>query len=189
MKKTLLAISSVILSAMMSLPVLAQTTGSIRIAAHRGFWKCDETKHAENSIASLKTAQENNFWGSEFDIHITADDQIVVHHDDYIQGQLIWTNTFDSLLKYKLNNGETMPTLDAYLSQGELYPETMLVLEFKSQQNEERENKMVDMTFDKLKAHGLYDPSRVMFISFSMNVCKRVAKLAPEFTKIGRAHV
>ena len=182
MKKTLLAISSVILSAMMSLPVLAQTTGSIRIAAHRGFWKCDETKHAENSIASLKTAQENNFWGSEFDIHITADDQIVVHHDDYIQGQLIWTNTFDSLLKYKLNNGETMPTLDAYLSQGELYPETMLVLEFKSQQNEERENKMVDMTFDKLKAHGLYDPSRVIFISFSMNVCKRVAKLAPEFT-------
>ena len=95
---------------------------------------------------------------------------------------MIWTNTFDSLLKYKLNNGETMPTLDAYLSQGELYPETMLVLEFKSQQNEERENKMVDMTFDKLKAHGLYDPSRVMFISFSMNVCKRVAKLAPEFT-------
>ena len=117
MKKTLLAISSVILSAMMSLPVLAQTTGSIRIAAHRGFWKCDETKHAENSIASLKTAQENNFWGSEFDIHITADDQIVVHHDDYIQGQLIWTNTFDSLLKYKLNNGDNMPTIYSYLYQ------------------------------------------------------------------------
>ena len=68
-------------------PALAQSTGSIRIGAHRGFWNCDEASHTENSIASLRTAQEYDLWGSEFDVHLTADDVIVVHHDAHIQGQ------------------------------------------------------------------------------------------------------
>lgn len=182
MNKTLKALSALAVCALTALPSFAQSTGSIRIAAHRGFWNCDESQHTENSIASLKTAQEYGLWGSEFDIHLTADDKIVVHHDAHIQGQEIRTSDFSSLLQYRLANGETMPTLDEYLEQGSKCPETMLVLEFKKQLDENRENKMVDMTFEKLKEHGLYDPARVMFISFSMNMCRKVAAEAPEFT-------
>ena len=41
---------------------------------------------------------------------------------------------------------------------------------------------MVDITFRKLKEHRLYDPDKVIFISFSMNICQKVAAEAPEFT-------
>lgn len=161
---------------------LAQENGSVKIAAHRGFWKCSEAQSTENSIASLKTAQENDIWGSEFDVHLTSDDEIVVHHDRHIEGQDIQLNTLEFLKQYKLANGETMPTLDEYLSQAEKCKTTVLVLEFKAQYNADRENKLVDLSIQKLKEHGLYDPSRVMFISFSLNVCKKLAVDAPEFT-------
>ena len=59
---------------------------------------------------------------------------------------------------------------------------TILVLEFKAQYDEARENALVDLALQKIKDHGLYDPARIMFISFSLNVCRRVAELAPEFT-------
>ncbi len=175
-------ISAAAAMAVMMLPATAQGAGRIRIAAHRGFWDCEATQRTENSIASLKSAQDNGCWGSEFDIHITADDSIVVHHDQHIEGQDIHKNTYSFLRQYKLANGEPMPTLDEYLAQGVKCPATVLVVEFKKQDNAERENLMVDKTFERLKAYGLYDPSRVMFISFSMNVCRRVAELAPEFT-------
>ena len=75
-----------------------------------------------------------------------------------------------------------MPTLDEYLEQGAKCSTTVLVLEFKSQYDEARENALVDLALQKIKDHNLYDPSRIMFISFSLNICKRVAQLAPEFT-------
>lgn len=171
MKASLLKLTTIALSAVLATPLGAQDTGSTRIGAHRGFWNCDETLHTENSIASLKAAQDNFFWGSEFDIHLTSDDQVVVHHDASIEGNKIQKNTYDFLKQFKLPNGESMPTLDEYLEQGAKCPSTVLVLEFKSQYSKEREDKMVDITFRKLKEHGLYDPNKVIFISFSMNIC------------------
>ena len=105
-------ISAAAAMAVMMLPATAQGAGRIRIAAHRGFWDCEATQRTENSIASLKSAQDNGCWGSEFDIHITADDSIVVHHDQHIEGQDIHKNTYSFLRQYKLANGEPMPTLD-----------------------------------------------------------------------------
>ena len=169
-------------AALISLSASAGAVGSVRIAAHRGFWDCDAAKRTENSIGSLKAAQDNGFWGSEFDIHLTSDNEIVVHHDASIQGQSIHRNTYEFLKQYKLADGTSMPTLDEYLTQGEKFPETVLVIEFKKHSDINQENTLVDLTLKKLKEHGLYDPSRVMFISFSMNMCERIAKLAPEFT-------
>ena len=166
----------------LTLTLNAQEAGSIRIGAHRGFWDCDEAEHTENSIASLKAAQDHGFWGSEFDVHLTSDNEIVVHHDAHIEGQDIQKNTYSFLKQFKLANGESMPTLDEYLAQAENCPSTVLVLEFKTQYSKEHEDQLVNLAFKKLKEHGLYDPSRVMFISFSMNICKKVAAEAPEFT-------
>lgn len=190
MGKNLLKIAAIVCCSVVALNANAQESsvqessaqGSIRIGAHRGFWKCDEAGQTENSIASLRTAQEYGLWGSEFDIHITADDKIVVHHDRHIEGQNIQENNYRDLKKFRLKNGEKMPTLDQYLKQAKKCESTVLVLEFKKQYSKEREDKMVDLTFRKLRKHGLYDPSRVMFISFSMNICEKVAAEAPEFT-------
>ena len=154
----------------------------IAIAAHRGFWDCEGSGYMENTIAALREAQNAGLWGSEFDIHLTKDNEIVVHHDRHIEGTDIQTTDFAPLREYTHKNGEKMPTLDEYLEQGAKCPTTVLVLEFKSQYDEARENALVDIALQKIKDHNLYDPSRIMFISFSLNICKRVAQLAPEFT-------
>lgn len=180
MKRNLLKLAVIAFCTSAALNANAQ--GNIRIGAHRGFWTCDEAGRTENSVASLKAAQDHDIWGSEFDIHITSDDRIVVHHDASIEGQDIQKSKYKNFKKFRLKNGEPMPTLDQYLKQAKKCPATVMVLEFKSQYSAERENRLVDLTFKKLKKHGLYDPSKVMFISFSMNICEKVAAEAPEFT-------
>ena len=48
--------------------------------AHRGLWN-DELP--ENSLPAFKNAVDNDF-GIELDVHVTADDQLVVFHDDIL---------------------------------------------------------------------------------------------------------
>lgn len=155
--------------------------GKISIAAHRGFWKCDEAVNSQNSIASLRLAQENGFWGSECDIHLTSDGLIIVNHDHEIEGLTIATHTFDELSCHLLANGEKRPSFDEYLDQASKSPKTVLVVEFKTQPTPEAEEELIQKALKAIKAHGLYTPSRVMFISFSHYVCQRLAVIAPEF--------
>ena len=150
----------------------------IDIAAHRGCW----TGNAQNSIESFAKAQENGFWGSEFDVHLTSDNVAVVNHDDSIAGLAIHDNTYEALSGVRLANGEKLPTLDEYLAQGEKSDSTVMVLEIKIQSSVERTIELADTCMTALKRHGLYKPSRVIFISFSYDACKYLAKVAPEFT-------
>ncbi len=153
----------------------------IAVTAHRGYWNCEEAGYAENSIKSLELAQENNLWGSEFDVHMTSDLVLVVHHDAHISGQRIHTHNYADFKDYRLKNGEKLPTLDEYLTQGEK-SKTVLVFELKPQIDKAHEDYMVDKSVEALKRHGLYDPKRVIFISFSRNICERIAALCPGFT-------
>ena len=50
----------------------------IAIVAHRGFWNCDEAGMSKNSVAGLEQAQKNDFWGSEFDVNMTKDGELLV---------------------------------------------------------------------------------------------------------------
>ncbi len=154
----------------------------IQIAAHRGFWNCEEAGFAQNSIAALRLAQEHEFWGSEFDVQMTADSVPLVNHNNEFHGLSIWDNPYEAFKDSTLVNGEPIPTLDDYLIQGLKSNKTILVMELKAQKNEEMENVMTDKALEALKTHDLYDPARVMFISFSFNICKRIAEKAPEFT-------
>lgn len=154
----------------------------IQVTAHRGFWNCEEAGFAENSIASLRLAQENGLWGSEFDVQMTSDSVILVNHNNDFNGLLIWDNPYEAFKDSTLKNGEPVPTLDDYLTQGEKCKTTVLVFELKIQKDEHAENVMTDKSIEALKAHNLYDPERVIFISFSLNICKRIARAAPGFT-------
>ena len=161
--------------------VLASCSHKVAITAHRGYWNCEEAGFAENSIKSLEMAQKNHFWGSEFDVHITSDLVLVVHHDAHINGKRIHTHDYADFKDYRLKNGEKLPTLDEYLTQGEKGG-TVLVFELKAQYDKQHEDYMVDKSIEALKAHGLYDPKKVIFISFSRNICERIAALCPGFT-------
>ena len=152
------------------------------IVAHRGYWNCEQAGYAKNSVAALRCAQEAGLWGSEFDVNMTADDVLLVYHDSSIDGKSIEKHPHSEFLNVKLANGEDIPTLDAYLEQGRLYPETMLVCELKGHSTPEVEDRLIKLTLAKLEAYGLLDPHRVMFISFSFHICRTLAQMLPMYT-------
>ena len=152
------------------------------IVAHRGFWNCEEAGYAKNSLAALRCAQEAGFWGSEFDVNMTADGVLIVYHDSDIKGKKIEKHPYSEFADFEIKNGEKIPTIDQYLEQGKLYPETMLVYELKPHSSAEVEDRFIDLTIAKLEEHGLLDPERVMFISFSLHICEVIAQRLPDFT-------
>lgn len=152
------------------------------IVAHRGFWNCEEAGYARNSVAALRCAQEAGFWGSEFDVNMTSDGVLIVYHDSDVNGKKIEKHPYSEFKDIKIENGEVIPTIDMYLEQGKKYPETMLVYELKPQSCMESEDRFIDLAIENLKKHELYDPEKVMFISFSVHICERLAKEHPQFT-------
>ncbi len=151
-----------------------------KICAHRGFWKCEEAGNTQNSIASLRAAQQNGFWGSEFDVHLTADDIVVVNHDPSLNGISIRKNTYKRLLRTRLSNGESIPSLADYLRQG-AQSSCMLVLEIKPQKTVHRTLALAKACVEELRTFQLLDSSRVMFISFSFEACRWIAEQLPGF--------
>ena len=147
-----------------------------QVIAHRGAWK--QTKTTENSLASLNNAIRLGCMGSEFDVHMSADSVLFIHHDPTIQGVAIEKTHAQELLKLKLDNGETLPTLDAYLTEGMKQNRTRLILEIKtSTQGKERSmalTKQVVNLVHRLKAQAWVD-----YIAFDYDICKKVQALDP----------
>ena len=62
-----------------------------KVIAHRGAWK--NTGATENSIGALEHAIKLGCYGSEFDVHMSADSVLYVHHDHAIKGTHIEKTT------------------------------------------------------------------------------------------------
>lgn len=154
----------------------------IAIVAHRGYWNCEAAGSAKNSLASLKQAQELGVWGSEFDVNMTEDGELLVFHDGSVDGKKIEKHPASDFAYYRLKNDEAIPTLDQYLEQACKHPQTMLVFELKKHSCDSVESLAVDASIAALKKHGLFTPENVMFISFSKHICKEFAAKAPGFT-------
>lgn len=153
----------------------------IAIAAHRGFWDCEEAGYAENSIKSLEMAQRNKLWGSEFDVQMTSDLVLMVYHDVEIDGRRVSDHSFADFKDYRLKNGEKIPTLDEYLAQGEK-SRTVMVLEIKRAVNLPHEDYLIDQCIKSLKDHKLFKPKRVIFLSGNLDICEKLAARCPGFT-------
>lgn len=161
-------------------PAIRQN-GKTAVVAHRGFWNCEAAGYCENTIAALKAAQDAGFWGCELDVHLTADNVVVVNHDNAVFGMKIWDVPYSKLYDHHFKNGETVPTLDDYLSQVEKCKTTVIVCEFKIQENNGRDDLLIEKTVELLKAHNLFDPKRVAFISFGRHICDVIAAKYPRF--------
>ena len=75
-----------------------------QVIAHRGFWKTEGS--AQNSIAALLKADSIGCYGSEFDVWLAADDQLVVNHDPTFKGKRMENSPSTALTASKLDNGE-----------------------------------------------------------------------------------
>ena len=148
-----------------------------KVVAHRGFWKTDGS--AQNSIAALRKADSIACYGAEFDVYLTTDNQLVVHHDRSREGISMITDSTAKITALTLKNGETVPTLDAYLNAAKQFRNgTRLILEIKALGDERRERLAVALVIDKLLNFNLMEQTDI--ISFSKEACLEAIRLAPQ---------
>lgn len=145
------------------------------VVAHRGAWK--QNNLPENSIAALRHAIDLKLPGSEFDVWRTADDSLVINHDAHYNKLLIEETKYADLIKFKLSNGEKLPTLWEYILEGKKNnKKTLLVCEIKpSEISKERGKKTalkVVETVKKLKAEKI-----TCYISFDYEILKQIRQV------------
>ena len=146
------------------------------VVAHRGAWKAE--KHPENSIAALKHAIALKCTGSEFDVQMTADDILVVNHDDLYKGMSIAGTSYADLAVHLLPNGEKLPTLREYILAGlENNTFTRLVCEIKPTNTLKRGQKMAEKTIQLV--NELHARSMTVYISFGYDILKKIEELDP----------
>ncbi|MEG0761791.1 MAG: glycerophosphodiester phosphodiesterase family protein [Chryseobacterium sp.] len=149
-----------------------------QIIAHRGYWQT-QPPTTENSIKALEKAQNLKIYGAEFDVRMTKDGILVVNHDEHHEKMEISEVDFKQLEKAKLSNGEPFPTLKNYLKQGAKDKKLKLIVEIKPAKTEALENEMVEKTIKMIRVLNLESQSE--YISFSLNICKQIKKIAPKF--------
>lgn len=149
-----------------------------QIVAHRGFW--NTVGSAQNSLTSLRKAAEAKVYGSECDVHITADSIIIVNHDPKINKLVIADSKYEDLKKQLLSNGEEVPTLEQYLTELKKHPEMQLILEIKKQPLQRDEDRLTIKTVAMVRQMGMQ--KQVEYISFSPAVCTLVRQLDADAT-------
>lgn len=170
--KTFLCGSALLLS---SYGAVAQTA----VIAHRGYWKTDGA--AQNSIAALVKADSIGCYGSEFDVWLAADGQLVVNHDPTYQTQSMENSPSTLLTTLKLDNGERLPTLAKYLRTAKPL-NTRLILELKGHSTPERETKAIEEIVGLVQKFGL--EKRMEYITFSLHATREFVRLAPAGTPV-----
>ena len=159
---------------------------SANIVAHRGFYKFEGS--AENSISSMQNSLDHDFYGTEFDVQVTIDDNAIVFHDTKVNDIIISEVPFEIVTgfdAYKLKNGETIPMLKDYLSacvealemQRPRGIQTKLFCEIKPCSRPERSARAVEYVVELFTSYGLID--NVQFLSFDFGICKKLIKIVP----------
>ena len=149
------------------------------LIAHRGFWKANGS--AQNSIAALVKADSIGCYGSEFDVWLTTDNQLVVNHDATFKGVNMQKSTAQQCTAVTLDNGEQLPTLQQYLEKaGQL--KTRLILELKAHKTPEQETRAVKSIVKMVSDMKLDD--RMEYITFSRHATKEFIRLAPKGTPV-----
>lgn len=146
-----------------------------KVVAHRGYWQAPGS--AQNSLRSLVKADSVGCFATEFDVWLTRDGVLVVNHDADINGVVIAEATAEEVLAQRLPNGETIPTLDAYLATAATLP-IKLVCELKMHDSRAQERAAVNGIMELVKKHGLDD--RTDYITFSCDAFRDFIAKAPD---------
>lgn len=155
--------------------MLGASAATPKVVAHRGFW--DTPGAAQNSLAALAKADSIGSDAAELDVWLTADGVLVVNHDADINGITIEDADAPTVLAQTLANGETVPTLEAYLQRASGLT-CGLVLELKTHTSRKQERRAVDDIMALVKKYGL--ENRTDYITFSKDAFDLLIKKAPE---------
>ena len=150
-----------------------------QVIAHRGYWKTPGS--AQNSIAALVKADSIHCYGSEFDVWLSSDNQLVVNHDATFKGIKMETSPIKESTAIILDNGEKLPTLKAYLKTAKKL-NTRLILELKAHSTPEQETRAIEQIVRMVKDMGL--EKRMEYITFSLHATQEFIRLAPKGTPV-----
>ncbi len=139
--------------------------------AHRGFHTQDKSV-PENSLAAFKAAVDNGY-GMEFDIQLTKDEQVVVHHDHSIKRMCgvdinVSDLNYDELLQYKLlETDEKTPLLTELLAVVD--GKTPLIVELKDHINIEKLCEKTKEILDNYKGEYCVESFSVQIVEWFKN--------------------
>lgn len=168
------------------------------IIGHRGMGKLhDDSPYGENSISGLLRALELGADGVEFDVRLTSDDQVVIHHDARLSRTTLHEDdesrpllnaevakhTAERLnrIKLKRGSGDVIPTLPQVLSAvGAAHPTSVLWIEIKTLESDGAQLRLVERVLEDLDTSLPEWPGRVWFISFSLQALRYVRLRCPE---------
>lgn len=169
-------------------PCMLDAQSATKVIAHRGFWSAEGS--AQNSLKSLEMCHGIGIYGCEFDVNMTFDGVLVVCHGPQVSGiPDIQKATYSEAMKVRLENGEKLPTLEEYLKAAKkgykvknasgksVLEKTHLIMEIKSGDSA-MEDEVVMKCAALIKNMKLEE--RMTIISFSLDVCAKIAKLLPE---------
>ena len=159
----------------------------VKMVAHRGMSGLE----TENTLPAFVAAGNRSYFGEECDIHVTADEKIVVIHDENtgrvaLQNINVEKSTFDEVRAVQLRdfNHEDkeststradliIPTLSEYVKVCKKYGK-VCVIELKNR----FEKKHIVQTVEEIKALDYLEG--VIFISFSFDNMVDLRELLPE---------
>lgn len=152
----------------------------VKVIAHRGHWAVPGS--AQNSIAALIKADSIGCYGTEFDVWMTSDSVLVVDHDGWINGHWVQYTPAEVICAQKIANGETVPTLEAFLTEAVKHPNLRLICEMKFHNSRAQEAECAKKICEMMKKFEL--ENRVDYITFSRDGMYSLMKNSPEGTPV-----
>ncbi|MDR0844281.1 MAG: glycerophosphodiester phosphodiesterase [Tannerella sp.] len=147
-----------------------------QVIAHRGYWQSKGS--AQNSITALENANRIRVYGSEFDVHLTADGIPVIFHDNKINEIEIQAVPYSTLKDMSLPNGERIPTLREFLEAAKHAENIRLIFELKPHATPERNREAARVSVELVKEKKLQH--RTEYITFNQDAGNELIRLAPD---------
>ena len=150
--------------------VVDYKNGDVKMIAHRGL----SGLHTENTVAAFLGAAKSDYYGIETDVHVTADGQYALFHDDNLKGMTgvdmkIAENEYGEIRSVELpdkgGDGETaryVPLLHEFVKICKDYDKQAIV-ELKASFTKQQMIEIVDI----LDGYGM--KNKTTFISFDEN--------------------
>ena len=117
------------------------------------------------------------FAGVEFDVHVTADNQLVIHHDNNIApGLTCQGSTFDEIRAHSLPFGHQIPTLREWLLQAKKTPHIKQLLEIKAHKGD-KEKELIAMSLEIIRELDMLE--QMYMLSFKTSTLDEVLRQEP----------
>ena len=158
-----------------------------QIVANGGYHK-SPASGAKNTMSALKAAQKLKIYGSECDVNLTKDGEVLVVQSGWHPGSKakpkadVQRSTAEKMLEIPFSNGEYISTLEEFLKRAKKKPTTKLVLDLKNQATIQRETELVENVVSIVEKMGMQN--NVIYLAAHHWTALELVKIAPKGSDI-----